>query len=72
MGEKPLTFYKVTNKNYFHKLCESPKATMYLCQLEPRLDRGDGVGGTGDSGSNSGNVIMWISFSRRLWRRTRS
>ena len=35
-------------------------------ELEPRLDRGDGVGGTGDSGSNSENVIMWISFSRRL------
>ncbi|KAF3488585.1 hypothetical protein F2Q69_00055715 [Brassica cretica] len=33
------------------------------------LDRGGGIGRAGDGGSNSGNVVMWVSIFRRLCRR---
>ncbi|KAF3502000.1 hypothetical protein F2Q69_00043428 [Brassica cretica] len=36
-------------------------------KLEPKIDRGGGVVSAGDSGTNNGNVVMWISPSRRLW-----
>ncbi|KAF3519259.1 hypothetical protein DY000_02060950 [Brassica cretica] len=35
-------------------------------ELEPNLDRGDGIGGAGDSGSNGGNMVIWVSSYRRL------
>nr|VDD62983.1 unnamed protein product [Brassica oleracea] len=35
-------------------------------ELESKLDRGDGVGSAGDGGSNSGNMVIWVSSSRRL------
>ncbi|KAF3489109.1 hypothetical protein F2Q69_00054965 [Brassica cretica] len=41
-------------------------------ELEPKLDRGDGVGGGGDGGSNGGNLVIWVSSSRRLKGRTSS
>ncbi|CAN7012564.1 unnamed protein product [Brassica oleracea var. botrytis] len=35
-------------------------------ELEPKLDRGDGIGGAGDGGSNGGNMVIWVSSYRRL------
>ncbi|KAG2248278.1 hypothetical protein Bca52824_087906 [Brassica carinata] len=38
-------------------------------ELDPKCNRGDDVGGVGDGGSNGGNMVMWVSPSRILWRR---
>ena len=35
-------------------------------ELEPNLDRGDGIGGAGDGGSNGGNIVIWVSYYQRL------
>ena len=31
---------------------------MTFSEFEPKLNRGDGVGGASDGGSNGGNVVM--------------